>query len=223
MIEFDDPQKAETLLRQRHPEWDVKAANFGWNSSSPLLSYRRLAAIGDPADAQDELEDARRELERVRHLDELLIRTRTYLASAEERVHRDIAPKLQVRIEEHLSSVTRGHHQQVRVDPENLVVRVEDGADWKPATLLSHGTMEQVYLLLRLAVIDLMVPEGRSCPILIDDFTVQSDADRTRAILDVLLKVSERHQVILFSQEDEVLTWAEREVADTDGHSLIRL
>jgi hypothetical protein len=41
------PQKVEGLLRERHPEWDVKAANFGWNSSSPLLSYRRLEAIGE--------------------------------------------------------------------------------------------------------------------------------------------------------------------------------
>ena len=41
------PHKVESLLRERHPEWDVKTANFGWNSSSPLLSYRRLAVIGE--------------------------------------------------------------------------------------------------------------------------------------------------------------------------------
>ena len=41
------PHKVETLLRERHPRWDVKVANFGWVSSSPVLSYRRLAAIGE--------------------------------------------------------------------------------------------------------------------------------------------------------------------------------
>jgi len=41
------PQKVEGLLRGRHSQWDVKVANFGWNSSSPLLSYRRLQAIGE--------------------------------------------------------------------------------------------------------------------------------------------------------------------------------
>lgn len=183
----------------------------------------RGKAIDDPADAQDELEEAKRELERVRHLDELLSKARDFLASAAERVHRDVAPKLQARIETYLPTVTRGRHRRVRVDPDGLVVRVEDGEDYQPATRLSHGAMEQVYLLLRLAVVDLMVPEGKSCPILIDDFTVQSDSERTRAILDVLLDVSGRHQVIFFSQEDEVLAWAEAELDGTDGHSLIRL
>jgi len=183
----------------------------------------RGETIVDPADAQDELAEATRELERVRHLDELLSKAREFLAFAEERVHRDVAPKLQARIEAHLATVTRGRHRGVRVDPDGLVVRVEDGADFRPATLLSHGAMEQVYLLLRLAVVDLMVPEEKSCPILIDDFTVQSDSARTRAILDVLRGVSGRHQVIFFSQEDEVLAWAEAELEGADGHSVVRL
>ena len=40
------PNKVEARLRERFPERDVKIANFGWVSSSPLLSYRRLADIG---------------------------------------------------------------------------------------------------------------------------------------------------------------------------------
>jgi hypothetical protein len=39
--------KLEWMLREQHPERDVKVANFGWVSSSPVLSWRRLATIGD--------------------------------------------------------------------------------------------------------------------------------------------------------------------------------
>lgn len=40
------PQQLEALARQRHPELDLNVANFGWVSSSPLLSYRLLRDIG---------------------------------------------------------------------------------------------------------------------------------------------------------------------------------
>jgi lysophospholipase L1-like esterase len=34
-------------LARQFPEADIKVANFGWTSSSPLLSHRRLVEIGD--------------------------------------------------------------------------------------------------------------------------------------------------------------------------------
>jgi lysophospholipase L1-like esterase len=41
------PILARDALRAAHPDADVEVANFGWTSSSPLLSYRRLVDIGD--------------------------------------------------------------------------------------------------------------------------------------------------------------------------------
>jgi hypothetical protein len=41
------PIVARDALRAAHPDLDVEVANFGWTSSSPLLSYRRIADIGD--------------------------------------------------------------------------------------------------------------------------------------------------------------------------------
>jgi hypothetical protein len=41
------PSQMRQLLRAAHPTQDLEVANFGWISSSPLLSYRRLEHIGD--------------------------------------------------------------------------------------------------------------------------------------------------------------------------------
>ena len=41
------PAKIERMLRQQLAPRTVKVANFGWTSSSPLLSARRLEAIGE--------------------------------------------------------------------------------------------------------------------------------------------------------------------------------
>ena len=40
------PHRVEQSLRKHFPRRDVKVANFGWISSSPLLSSRRLRDIG---------------------------------------------------------------------------------------------------------------------------------------------------------------------------------
>jgi len=73
---------------------------------------------------------------------------------------------------------------------------------------LSVGTVEQVYLLLRVALAERLVRPGESCPLLLDDVTVHADQERARRLLDVLLAVAERHQVVLFTQQEQVREWA---------------
>lgn len=49
---------------------------------------------------------------------------------------------------------------------------------------------------------------GESCPLLLDDVTAQTDPVRTPPILDLLHGLSTTHQVVVFSQEDDVAAWA---------------
>ena len=60
------------------------------------------------------------------------------------------------------------------------------------------------------------------CPLILDDPTPHFDAERTVAMPDLLLRVAESRQVVLFSQETEVLAWAERHLAEP-RHRLWRL
>jgi exonuclease SbcC len=76
--------------------------------------------------------------------------------------------------------------------------------------------------LLRLALAQRLTTTDEKAPIILDDITVQSDADRTVAALDLLHELSGEHQVVLFSQEDEVLRWAERRLEASEDR-LIRL
>ena len=48
-LDFEDTigQQLERKARMEHPERGVNVINFGWNSSSPLLSYRLLRDIGE--------------------------------------------------------------------------------------------------------------------------------------------------------------------------------
>lgn len=153
----------------------------------------------------------------MKSLADVLETARTFLAAAQERVHHDIAPILASKVRDRLARVTGGRYDEASVDPETLNVQVRDAEGrWRNAELLSHGTAEQVYLLLRVAMAEILTEDGVNCPLLFDDSTVQSDPQRTWAILDVLHEVSGEHQVIVFSQEDDVIEWAQDHLGTRD-------
>lgn len=179
------------------------------------------ARFPDLAAASEERELAEEDLARLQDLDRVLARTRDFLAQAAERAHNNIAPALQATLERWLSHITSGRYAEARVDPQDLRVRVRapDG-QWREADRLSHGTAEQVYLLLRVALAERLGNRDEPCPLILDDVTAHSDPQRTNAILEALAAISVERQVIFFSQEGEVLEWAR---ANQDKCKLVEL
>jgi len=173
--------------------------------------------------AEEELAAARGELERVRRLEATLSRTHEFLERAQERVHRDIAPVLEQTLDEWLPRVTGGRYTDASVDPEVLGVKVKDPAgNFRDAGLLSQGTLEQIYLLLRMALVKHLTKPGETSPLIFDDVTVQTDSSRTVAILDLLQEISRERQVIVFSQEEDVRRWAEDRL-DRENNATLKL
>ncbi|MDI3314542.1 MAG: AAA family ATPase [Mycobacterium sp.] len=166
-------------------------------------------SMGDVSEAEEDLSKAENDLNRVQQLKETLELTRKFLENAQTRVHRDIAPLLAATLREWLPAVTDSRYTDVMVDPESLLVQVcGESRRWRRADLLSYGTAEQVYLLLRVALADHLTRGHDTCPLLLDDVTVHADAARTRDILDLLLQIAANRQVVLFTQEDQVAAWA---------------
>ena len=166
------------------------------------------------ADAEDALDDALREQERVAHLERTLESTICFLERAQEQIQRNIAPILSSTVLEWLPRVTAGRYNDCRIDPESLLVEVSGCDGWRRAQLLSHGTAEQTYLLLRLALSRHLTKEGEVCPLILDDVVSASDAARKRVVLETLLAISESTQVVLFTHEDDVRDWAQERLAE---------
>ena len=170
------------------------------------------------ADAEDGLAAARREQARIARLKDTLDCTIGFLKEAQERVLRDIAPILTQTVLEWLPGVTDGRYTGCRIDPENLLVEVRTpGGRWRSAELLSHGTAEQIYLLLRFALSRHLTREGESCPLILDDVVGASDAVRKQAVLRTLHALARSTQVILFTHEDDVRDWARENLAGSDA------
>lgn len=188
----------------------------------------RLAADADLpslAELEEEQAAAEREVRLLRRAGEVLEKAREHLKAAQDEVHRMLAPDLREALQKRLRLVTDGRYSAVRIDPEEgmeVQLQVEDGV-YRSATELSHGTVDQTYLLLRIGLAEALGDKKESAPLFLDDATVHSDTDRTIRFLDLLLALSAERQIVVFSQEQEVREWAARLLAGDPRHRLIEL
>jgi hypothetical protein len=218
------------LVLGRDPEATVAAARAQASRAKGVVDalngeLRLLATtLPDVAEAEERADAARIELARVKDLSAVIDETLTLLEAAERRVHRDLAPILTASVQRHLPAITGGAYVEVGMNPRDLSVDVKEArtGQWRDARLLSEGTREQIYLLLRVAMAEHLVTPGEMAPLLLDEVTAQADSERKRRVLDVLHDLSADRQVILFSHDDDVLAWAADSLAEPRDR-LIRL
>jgi uncharacterized protein YhaN len=183
-----------------------------------LTGELRLLAstLPDVAEMEERADATRIELARVQDLAAVIDETLTLLEAAERRVHRDLAPILTASVQRHLPAITGGAYVEVGMNPRDLSVDVKEArtGQWRDARLLSEGTREQIYLLLRVAMAEHLVTTDEMAPLLLDEVTAQADSERKRRVLDVLHDLSADRQVILFSHDDDVLAWAADSLAE---------
>ena len=83
-----------------------------------------------------------------------------------------------------------------------------DDADGKvlAAESLSRGTREQIFLSLRLALVDSYALRGVVLPLVLDDVLVNFDTHRARAAAEVLQEFADAgHQVLVFTCHEHVM------------------
>ncbi len=167
-------------------------------------------ALGSVAEAIEHEADAERAADQVATLAACIDAATAQLKLAKERAHASIAPALEARMRPWLPRVTSGRYLDVAVEPSTLTMQVtEANGAIRQATLLSQGTTEQLFLLLRVTLSQVLSGGTESAPLILDDVTTQSDRDRKLAIMELLHEISAEHQVVMFTQEREVITWAE--------------
>src|SRR5664280_1630909 len=175
---------------------DRPARAKAWASPTPRLAPALDQRVDPEAEA-----DPGHGCPPISSLDETLKLTWSFLERAQQRVPRDLAPVLASTLTEWLPHITGGRYITAAVDPRTLAIQVcGPSHNWRQADRLSHGTAEQVYLLLRVALAHHLVADGTTSPLLLDDVTVQADSKRTLQILDLLHLLSQRQQVILFAR-----------------------
>jgi exonuclease SbcC len=229
----------EKQLSSLREQLAAERAAFAQKYLSPESSYVPVAE----AVAQLEAAESRREeIERKAMVYKL---AKEFLERASRTFQRDFGPRLVQTTSALAAKVSEKRYQKVFLDLQGpLSVRVlrppaEDqlsetvGAAAKPvdAADTSYGTAEQLYLLFRLALAN-AVARGESIPVILDEVTVHADSKRTEALLEIFAELGSDgdiedaarleniSQVLLFTQESEVLEWAQ---AHPESVALVKL
>lgn len=82
---------------------------------------------------------------------------------------------------------------------------------------LSQGTIDQLYVSLRLAISEIM-SEKHGLPFIIDDAFVHFDAVRTKRMISMLNQTAEKQQVILFTCKEEIAAVSTMKRIDLTGN-----
>lgn len=160
----------------------------------------RLHATGDPLALQaaaERLTDEIAALEGEYAAIELAMSTLTH---ANAQLQGRFSPALGKRAAEIFRRLTGGAYGGVILD-KALHASAEPADSGVPREVgyLSAGAADQLYLAVRLAVCDLVLPSGNAVPIVLDDALASFDDARCAAALDYLREEAERRQILLFT------------------------
>ncbi|WP_166826745.1 AAA family ATPase [Thalassoroseus pseudoceratinae] len=102
---------------------------------------------------------------------------------------------------EFLYEFTDGRYRRIwsPVDQQHLLIEDEAGQSFA-VDALSNGTREQLFLSIRLALVEQFAEDGIELPLILDDVLVNFDHQRTAAVVETLHRFAERgHQVLLLT------------------------
>jgi DNA repair exonuclease SbcCD ATPase subunit len=166
----------------------------------------RLQGLPPLAEIEEEIALVEAEVASLENARQALEMARDFMAQAAQRLHRDFAPRLNEFLGRHLGKLTGGRYTSALVDPSDFSVRLQGPALAAPVELirLSLGTIEQVYLLLRAAVVEIFAQNGESIPLLLDDPLVHADTRRMKNALGIIDALAESQQIFYFTKDERV-------------------
>ena len=160
----------------------------------------RLAAMGDPLVLASSLTCMKEEYEQLCDEYDAIRLALDTLGEADEEIQRRFSPELGRVASGYMSAVTGGRYADVLINRDfSAMTRVQDDSVARNAEYLSAGTMDIMYLAVRLAVCELALPDGEPCPLILDDALVNLDDERLEQAMKLLEEIARERQVILFS------------------------
>ena len=177
----------------------------------------RLQLTGAAAELESALALKREKLAEAREEYEAIALAAETLEHANTTLQNRFSPELGKRAAAYFSALTGGKYDAVALDRSFRALTTESGdSAAHDAALLSQGASDQLYLALRLAICDMVLPEDKHVPLVLDDALINFDDARCRAALELLLRASGTRQIIL-------LTCQRREAAYLIGRENVQI
>ena len=151
----------------------------------------------EKAKIEEKLQGALEEKEELLKLDKSINIAKQAMEQAYEEMKKEITPKFTKNLSNIVDKISAGKYNKIKfVDGEGLIVELEDG-EYVNANKLSIGTIDQLYLSLRLSAMQEITKE--KMPIILDETFAYYDNSRLENILKYIDSDLKENQVIIFT------------------------
>ena len=160
----------------------------------------RLAASGGAEDASQRIGRKQEQLRQQQAEYDSLALALDALRNANTTLQNRFSPELGRRAAEIFADMTGSAWSHILLDRE-FRLSAEAGSDptRRSVQLLSSGTADQLYLAVRLAICEMVLPAEQNAPLILDDALLTFDDERLHKTLDYLVQLGSRRQILLFS------------------------
>ncbi|MBE6976266.1 MAG: hypothetical protein E7439_03595 [Ruminococcaceae bacterium] len=157
----------------------------------------RAESLGQEALLRTQLKNVTRRIHQLEDTYSALELALNALSAATTELQRRFAPRISKRAQELFGQLTGQRYDRLALSSDlSLNAGAENEDTLRPAQYRSDGTVDQLYLALRLAVAEELTPDA---PLVLDDALVRFDDTRLAAAMDILRTLGEDKQVILFT------------------------
>ena len=182
-------------------------SNYGIQLNSIEYEEKNISKkLEEIISLKEEYSNLKEQLDIIEEKNKCIQITKELLEKAYEKMKKNVTPKFTQNLSELIKKISNGKYKKVTIHEEKgLIVELENG-EYVPANLLSVGTIDQLYLSLRLAMLNEISKE--KMPIILDEAFAYFDDERLKNSLLFLAEQAKEHQVILFTctkREKEIL------------------
>ena len=153
--------------------------------------------LEDSISKEEEYESLQEQLTELQDKNKCILATKDLLEKAYEKMKNNVTPKFTQNLSNIACNISNGKYKKVIFNEEKgLVVELENG-EYISVNRLSAGTIDELYLSLRLSMLDEISNE--KMPIILDEVFVYFDDERLKNSLIFLAEQSKEHQIIIFT------------------------
>ncbi len=211
-FKFKEIKQIESLLDKKISSSDIiEEQKYINNLKLKLteLDLRKEEAIKKcevASEVEEKLNNLEEELNRLLEYNDAINIAKEALDKAYAEMRDNVTPTFTVNLSNAIQNISNGKYKTVKVSEGNgLMIETENG-NYISADVLSIGTIDQLYLLLRISSINELTNENM--PIILDETFAYFDKERLMNVLEFLNKEYRNRQILILTctnRESELL------------------
>lgn len=200
-----EPYEIENIINKKYEEIQTeiiyqenKISNLKLRQNTLLIEKNKMENSTDNIEQiQKSINQANKEKEEILSLENSIKIAKEALELAYEKAKQNITPEFTAKLKQCISKISTEKYQNVNFSDENgLTIEIQNG-DYLPVESLSVGTIDQMYLALRINSISEIVEE--KLPIILDEAFAYYDDSRLKNMLKYINEEYVENQTIIFT------------------------